>query len=53
LCRSLCLKSLAAGHCQSTAFPSAFRNLGLCFGSLTGRTYFGTVAKLIPKLWLS
>jgi hypothetical protein len=34
---------------QVPRIPSVFRNLELCFGSLTGRMYFGTVAKLLPK----
>jgi hypothetical protein len=38
---------------RSITCSSAFRNIGLCAGSLTGRIYFGTVAKLLPKLWPS
>ena len=34
---------------RSVTCSSAFRNIGLCAGSLTGRIYFGTVAKLLPK----
>jgi len=34
---------------RSTGFPCVFRNLRVCFGSLTGGTYFVTVAKLLPK----
>jgi len=34
-------------------FPTVFRNRGRCPGTLTGGTYFVTVAKLPLQLWPS